>query len=188
MENTQLKMEPQQEKVTMNQITRTKMKVTLSPVVFFPFIKKSAKIRTVRKSDQSVLSSLFYHGFKDNIDYKGETLIMYQKELKALLKGLFGPFLFDCSYLFIEKNHVVSASLVTLFQNVPVLMYAVTLPEHTNRGFFSQLLAHSMESLYKKGYKELYLVVTNGNDSAQYIYKKFGFQETAQGWKEIVDK
>ncbi len=162
------------------------MKVQLSSAAFFQSLKESTTIRTVQESDLAALSTLFYYGYKGSIDYQGETLNTYEKEIKALIKGLYGPFLFDSSYLLIRKEKVLSASLITLFQNIPILMYAVTLPEHKCKGFFSQVLSHSMNSLYKKGYKELYLVVTNGNHSAQYIYKKFGFQEISLDWNEIV--
>ncbi|MFT8321290.1 MAG: GNAT family N-acetyltransferase [Bacillus sp. (in: firmicutes)] len=164
------------------------MKIRLRPLSYYPSLKESVKIRKVRENDLTPLSTLFYHGYKDSVDYRDETLCMYRKEIKALLRGLYGPFLFDSSYVYLDKKKMLSASLITLYQNIPLLIYAVTLPEYKRQGIFSQLLAHSMHSLYKKGYKELYLVVTNDNYAAHYVYKKFGFQETTLEWKEIVNK
>jgi len=154
---------------------KMEMKMKLFPE---KFVNKTihANIAAVRPDDRSAVSKLLYYGYKNTIHDEGHTLKSYQLEAKALLKGLYGPFLFDSSYVYKEGNRILSGAFVTLFQEVPLLIYGVTLPEHTNKGLFTQVLAKSMQSLFKKGYKELYLVVAKENDRAKHVYEKIGFR------------
>lgn len=152
------------------------MKVKLLPKKFVNKVTHS-NIATVHPDDRFAVSRLFYHGYKNTMHDYGHTIKNYQLEVKALLKGLYGPFLFDSSYVYKEENRILSGAFVTLFKEVPLLIYGVTLPEHTNKGLFTQVLAKSMQSLFKKGYKELYLVVAKENNRAKRVYQKIGFQE-----------
>jgi GNAT superfamily N-acetyltransferase len=167
---------------------RTKMKAHLCSSNFPSPKTAQSKIRTVKPNDLNLLSLLFYNGFKESIDYNGESKSNFEMEIKTLFKGLYGPFLFDCSYVYEEKKQVISASIIILFKNIPLLMYAVTLPEYKNKGIFTQLLQKSMITLQEKGYHELYLVVTDENQPAKYLYKKLGFREIDRKWSEILNK
>ncbi|WP_157827697.1 GNAT family N-acetyltransferase [Niallia nealsonii] len=155
---------------------KTEMKVKLFPA---KVANKGihSNIETVHPDDRFAVSQLFYNGYKSTTHDYGHTLKNYQLEAKALLKGLYGPFLFDSSYIYKDGNQILSGAFVTLFKGIPLLIYGVTLPEHTNKGLFTQVLAQSMQTLSKKGYKELHLVVAKGNERAKRVYEKIGFRE-----------
>jgi ribosomal protein S18 acetylase RimI-like enzyme len=53
----------------------------------------------------------------------------------------------------------------------------MTNPRFKNHGMAGFLLKKSINSLLEERSTELYLVVTKGNDSAQHLYEKLGFQE-----------
>ncbi|GKU82816.1 GNAT family N-acetyltransferase [Niallia sp. NCCP-28] len=155
---------------------KTEMKVKLFPAKFADKGMPS-NIEPVHPDDRFAVSKLFYNGYKNTIHDYGHTLNRCQLEVKALLKGLYGPFLFDSSYIYKDGNRILSGAFVTLFKGVPLLIYGVTLPEHTNKGLFTKVLVQSMQALSKKGYKELHLVVAKGNERAKRVYEKIGFRE-----------
>ena len=49
-------------------------------------------------------------------------------------------------------------------------------PDFKNQGMAAFLLKNSINALLAHGYKELYLVVTQGNLEAQHLYEKIGFR------------
>ena len=75
-------------------------------------------------------------------------------------------------------------TLVSWFQDEPLLAQVYTAPEWKNRGLATTLMMMSMNALEEKGYQALNLVVTAGNKPAEHVYTKLGFDLFQGGdWK-----
>ncbi len=69
----------------------------------------------------------------------------------------------------------MSAIILTLWKEKPLLAYSMTHPDFKSRGMATYLLKSAINALLTFGYKELFLVVTDGNAPAQHVYEKVGF-------------
>lgn len=155
-------------------MTRIKMKMLVKKQK----CEKLWNARTISQADVPFLGVLMLESYKGTIDYEGETLKDAVEEVGATLKGKYGPFLRHCSFLIEEKGRILSTSLVVWSEkmNLPLLVYIMTHPDSANQGMATFLLKKSINALHTDGYKELCLVVTEGNTAAQHIYEKMGFQ------------
>lgn len=134
-------------------------------------------VRTVEASDLSDLAQLMHDAYAGTIDVTGdETLADSENEIRQYLVGSHGPALLDCSYLAEEHGIPVSTSLVCLFQDAPLLAFTFTEPSWQGRGLATNLVQLSMNALSARGFQQLHLFVTVGNEPAMRIYEKLGFQ------------
>lgn len=135
--------------------------------------------KSISKKDARVLGVLMLEAYRDTIDYEGETLRDAISEVEETMNGKYGPLLQKCSFMIEEDGQAHSASLITWSEEMcmPLLAFSMTNPKFRNHGMAGFLLKKSINSLLEEGYVELYLVVTKGNDSAQHLYEKLGFQE-----------
>ena len=153
--------------------SRIKMKLRLQEQDF----EKVFQCRTVSQNDTPSLGALMLASFYNTIDYEGETLEDAVQEVRETLNGKYGPFLENCSFLIEEKGLPLSAVLTvySLEMGIPLIAYTITDPDYANQGMATFLLKKSVTALLASGYKEVFLVVTEGNASAYHVYEKLGF-------------
>lgn len=131
---------------------------------------------SVKAEHASALAHLMDVSYRGTIDHEGETPEQCLAEMKGAIEGKYGPFLADASFVSLEESNAVSASLITLWKELPLLAYSMTAPTHQGRGIAGFLIRKSLVALKAAGYKELYLVVTEGNTPAENLYRKLGFE------------
>jgi predicted GNAT family acetyltransferase len=148
--------------------------------------RKEFPLRNIGDRDAKSLGELMYHGCRNTIDYEDETIEEFITEVQNTLEGQYGPFLQNCFFLIEVTQKPVAATIISLFKGVTLVTYTVTHPDHVNNGYSTYLIKKSMDALLTIGYKELYLVVTVGNESARHIYNKLGFTEIYGEWDEIL--
>jgi ribosomal protein S18 acetylase RimI-like enzyme len=130
--------------------------------------------RNITHSDYQSLGKLMLEAYKGTIDYEGESLEDSVTEIKGTLEGKYGVFIESASYL-IEN---VAAVIFTINgeENLPLLTFAMTHPSFKNKGMSKHLIRKGFNSLLSLGYKECFLVVTDGNQPAQSMYERMGFK------------
>ena len=140
-------------------------------------VGNSYEYRTISQKDADALGVLMLDSYKNTIDYEGETLEDAVSEVSATLNGKYGPFLEECSFLIEDAEKILSACIVVHSDEVglPLIAYTMTCPGHANQGMATYLIKKSMTALFVHGYRELYLVVTEGNAAARHVYEKVGF-------------
>lgn len=136
--------------------------------------------RAINQEDSEALGKLMDLSYKDTIDWEGETLEQCTKEMHDTLIGKYGPLISQASFLIIYENQIVSAILITEWKGVPLIAYTMTDKKFLGRGLAKHLLGKSISALSKLKWKELFLVVTEGNTSAEKLYRKVGFKLVAQ--------
>ncbi len=138
-------------------------------------VDKSWSCRTVTEEDTGSLARLMLAAYQRTIDYDGETLEDALFEVRGVFQGKVGDFQELCSFAIEDQGRFVSAIIVTLWKEKPLLAYSMTHPDFKSRGMATYLLKSAINALLTFGYKELFLVVTDGNAPAQHVYEKVGF-------------
>ena len=114
--------------------------------------------------------------YRDTIDYDGESLEDALFQMRSLFQGKFGPFQDLSSFCIEQDGRLLSASIITMWENRPLVAFSMTRPESKNQGMATFLLKSSINALLTFGHKDLILVVTAGNEPAEHIYEKLGFK------------
>ncbi len=138
--------------------------------------------RTITESDPEGLGRLMLDAYRGTVDYHGETIEDALEEVDAVLRGDYGPFLKDCSFVIEDEDKLLSASMVVFSDDLeqPLLAFSMTHPEHKRKGMAKFLLKATINWLLDANYKELHLVVTDGNVEAVKLYEKLGFSRVEE--------
>lgn len=124
------------------------------------------------------LAALMLDAYRGTIDADGsETLEDARTEVRGYFAGQSGEPMLEHSYLSFDGGRLVSAILVSRFDGIPLLAYAMTAPSHKGRGLASGLTRHALDSLRGAGDGQVHLWVTAGNADAEHIYERLGFRD-----------
>jgi ribosomal protein S18 acetylase RimI-like enzyme len=145
--------------------------------------EQSWHYRTISEEDIALLGRLMYESYRDTIDYEGETLEDALEEIRGAIRGQYGPFMENCSFVIEKQGEAASTCLISWSEEFhrPLLTYSMTHPTSKNQGMGTFLLKKSINTLLEQGYQELNLVVTEGNIPAQRLYQKLGFRTYGGG-------
>ena len=131
--------------------------------------------RRIRVDDLVKVAHTMVDAYKDTVDYEGESHDDALLELRNVVNGGYGSYIDEASFLIEQGNEVVSVILISLFNVKPLVTYVFTAKKHMCKGHAASLLWTSINVLQKMGYNEIFLYVTEGNDSAINLYRKLGF-------------
>ena len=151
--------------------TRRKMMIRLKQ----QNIETNETGRTPNSSDTEMLAQLILQAYRNTIDDEEETIEDARQEIQMLFKGEYGALLTNCSDVVAYEDKLISATLLTLWQDAPLIAFTMTHPEWKRMGLARKGLKRTINRLLQAGYKELYLVVTRGNYAAEKFYESFGF-------------
>jgi len=137
--------------------------------------------RRLKRTDQEDLAVLLYASFRGSIDDEGETLRDAECESARLFAGGYGRLLGNCSFVMEDADHLLSACIVTWFEphSAPLIAFSMTRPEVRRQGRARQLLAQSIDALRDHRHSRVTLIVTDGNTSAETLYRSLGFEAIA---------
>ena len=139
-------------------------------------VDKSWRCRTITAEDIEALASLMLASYTGTIDYDRETLEDALFEIRGVFQGKSGSLEELTSFAIEEGGRLVSAIIITLWQGKPLVAFSMTHPEFKNRGMATYLLKSAINALLTFNHKDLYLMVTDGNEPAQHVFEKLGFQ------------
>jgi ribosomal protein S18 acetylase RimI-like enzyme len=103
-------------------------------------------------------------------------MAQFVAEAKETLAGKWGTWLAPASFCITQDGRMVSATVVALWKETPLLAYSVTDPGCQGKGMASLLIKQTVNALQGLGYAALDLGVTAGNASAEHLYRKLGFE------------
>lgn len=155
---------------------RHKMKLDLARQTF----SKTWPCRSISPADAAALGRLMVEAYQGTIDYDGETVEQATEEVSGMLGGKYGAFLPSASFIVEDEGQPVSACLISLWEDAPLITVVMTRPDYKGQGLGTFLVRQSINALHAEGYKTLYLFVTVGNEDAQHIYEKLGFEVVDQ--------
>ncbi len=151
---------------------RAFMRIELGP----PELGAAPGVRTFESADIPALGELMYRAYLNTIDYDGETLEQSAAEIVKTVEGEYGEFVASCSKVFVQGGALVSATMITRFQNRPFVAFTFTDPALSGQGLARLCMQAAMAALFKQGERELRLVVTLANAPAVRLYEKLGFR------------
>jgi predicted GNAT family acetyltransferase len=152
-------------------ITRDKMQATLSPQT----PRGDWPIRTITRADGAALNALMKAAFADTVD---SALGTAEDEMRKTLADVDGhTFLSDCSFLIEDNEGISSACIIWWYSSwrTPMIADVMTHPRARRQGQSRFLVQTSMNALLAHGYKDLTLMMTQGNTPAQRLYQSLGF-------------
>lgn len=133
--------------------------------------------QAIKAEDSSLLAYLMDAAYQGTIDHEGETIEQCEQEMLQTINGRYGTFVPEASKMIVIDGVAAAACLVTLWQGRPLIAFSMTSPLYQRRGLSRSLIEQAISALHALGEKVLYLVVTDGNTSAQELYRKIGFKE-----------
>jgi GNAT superfamily N-acetyltransferase len=146
----------------------------VAPAVVRP-VTPPLPVRHPAPDDLAALAELMLDAFWDTIDYDGEGWDEAQAEVASYFEAAKSPLL-DCSFVALADGRPVAACLLCLVEGEPLAVYVYTGAAWKGRGLATALLQQSINAVAAHGYPSVALWVTVGNEPAERVYAKLGFQ------------
>ena len=127
-------------------------------------------------ADSDALAALMLDAYRGTIDFEPtDTLDVARQEVAGTFAGDAGRFLADASFLAVEEDAVLSASLVTRYEDAPFVAFSMTRSDRKGEGLAGGLLIRSLHALADARESHVDLEVTAGNEPAEHLYRSLGF-------------
>lgn len=125
------------------------------------------------------LAALMFESYQGTVDDDGETLEDAMAEIDGTIRGRYGALIAGASFIrrSPEGSGIIAASLLTLYQGLPLLAFSMTHPRYQRRGHARALITASIAALQDRGDTELHLSVHEANQAAIGLYRSIGFCE-----------
>lgn len=147
------------------------MTLRLSPTVTPPL----SGSRSPTEHDKLELAQLLLDAYRGTIDQEQETIDQALAGVQRTFGGEYGPFMRAESRVVEREGKLVSATLLTRWQDRPFIAYAVTHPHWQRQGLARSSMLSAMHALHVSGNELLSLVVTLKNEPALNLYESLGF-------------
>lgn len=137
-------------------------------------------LRPLSLADEPALARLLGRAYRDNPTDRAlfvthaDPLEEARASVHALLHGGVGAWLADASFA-VEAGGMLAAATVVTDLAGPLVAEVMTDPEHRRRGLARRALTESLYRLRASGAARPRLVVTEGNDRAEALYRSLGF-------------
>ena len=132
-------------------------------------------LRAPVAADAGALARLMLAAYAGSVDDEGEDEAAALIEVHKTFGGDYGAFDAASSKLVVRADELLHAALITRWQGVPFVAFAMTAPGARRRGLARVGLVAAMQDLRDQGETELRLVVTLANLPARSLYESLGF-------------
>lgn len=143
-------------------------------------MKGGTSARSVRLGDAAELARLHRVAYDGRFD---RYLFMEdpdpgrdsERGMERLLHGEWGPFLPEDSFVATRGSQIVGATILVTMEGHPLLADVMVDPTQRGQGIAGALIGASLRSVRARSAPALRLNVTDGNASAQRLYRTMGF-------------
>lgn len=87
-------------------------------------------LAAIQVENVSELARLMDVSYQGTIDHEGETLEQCVAEMRSTIDGKYGPFVANASCIIFKDQKAVSACLITIWKNQPLIAFSMTDPEY----------------------------------------------------------
>ena len=142
-----------------------------------PTVPHGARIEPIQDADLAAVAHLMVDGYRDTIDFEGETDDDALEELRGAIAGANGPVI-PAGWLLVRSADGAPAAAIAVVRwlDMPFISYVFTAAAEKGRGFAGALIRRVAADLAASGEQELVLFVTVGNP-ARSLYERLGFVE-----------
>jgi GNAT superfamily N-acetyltransferase len=134
--------------------------------------------RAVRAGDGPALGVLAHAAYRGSVDDNGEHEAWHVADLTSALEDEYGRLMTPVSRAVPAGNELIAATLFTWWDDLPLLAFCLTHPDHRGRGLATRLVTHAARELAAEGHEAMHLAVTETNP-ARGLYERLGFRETS---------
>lgn len=131
--------------------------------------------RRPRPEDERQLAELMLAAYEGTVDKEEETIEQAVDEIRKTFVGDYGPYLPDSSRVVDRDGRIVSATLVTAWQERPFVAFSMTAPAFKRQGIARASMVNTMQDVLASGEGLMSLVVTVENRPAFDLYRSLGF-------------
>ena len=136
------------------------------------------QVRHPTADDTEAFAALMLDAYLGTVDADGsETLDDARTEVNAYFSAANGEPMLEHSFVALDREVPISAVLVSRYEGMPLIAYAMTAADRKRMGLATSLTARSLASLHAAGERHAHLWVTPGNASAERIYERLGFRD-----------
>jgi GNAT superfamily N-acetyltransferase len=132
--------------------------------------------RPLAAGDGPALGRLAYAAYRGSVDDNGEHEAWHVADLTAALGGEYGRFMTPVSRAVPAGDELAGAVVFTWWDDLPLLAFCLTHPDHRGRGLATRLITHAARELAADGHHAMHLAVTETNP-ARALYERLGFRE-----------
>ena len=132
--------------------------------------------RPVGEGDGPALGRLAYAAYRGSVDDNGEQEAWHVADLTSALAGEYGRFMAPVSRAVPTGDGLAAAVVFTWWDDLPLLAFCLTHPDHQGRGLATRLVTHAARELAADGHAAMHLAVTSTNP-ARALYARLGFRE-----------
>ena len=138
-----------------------------------PYTNAAPTPRTRRlvPSDRDELGVLILDAYLGTIDYEGETIVEANEAIDDWLDS--GPLL-EHSCAAVIDDEIVSAVLVTTYDEHPFISIVMTHPDHKGEGYATAAVASTLTSLRSEDHAKVILFITEGNTASEALFATLG--------------
>lgn len=131
--------------------------------------------RAPTPADQAALAELMLAAYLGTVDDEGETPEQALAVMAQWVDGDFGRPMWAVSEVIEREGRLVAATLVTLWQDLPLVAFVMIHPAWQRQGLACAGLRRAMQRLRAGDETVLRLVVTASNAPAMALYEQLGF-------------
>ncbi|MCC2315607.1 GNAT family N-acetyltransferase [Cellulomonas xiejunii] len=121
------------------------------------------------------MAPLMLASYRGTPDDEGETLEDTVEVLAGAMRGAFGPWLPDASFVSRDGGKRVGAAFTAMDGAEPFIAFLFTLPEASGRGVATRLVTRVCQALATTGHDHVSLWVNVANARAVGLYRHLGF-------------
>ena len=133
--------------------------------------------RAVRAGDGTALGVLAYAAYRGSVDDNGEHEAWHVADLTSALADEYGRLMTPVSKAVPAGDELIAAAVFTWWDDLPLLAFCLTHPDHQGRGLATRLVTHAARELAAEGHEAMHLAVTETNP-ARALYERLGFRAT----------
>ena len=137
--------------------------------------------RWITAEDTTCLATLMLAAYRDTVDYDGEGPEESLSAVQGFFEGAWGTPILRASGLVEEDGELLSACLVTLYRDAPLIAIVMTHPGKKRRGLGKRLLGRCLQALKELGHEEVVAIITRGNRPSEELFRKIGFRGGIDG-------
>ena len=153
---------------------RIRMRLEMTPGA----IGDDPRMRSPTPDDQASLTELMLAAYAGGTDIDGdETIDEARAEIQRTFGGGYGELLLGPSTVVAADNRIVAATLITLYEELPLVTFTMTHPDWKRRGLARSTLARAINELLALEHATLDLAVTAANAPAVTLYRDLGFRD-----------
>ena len=121
------------------------------------------------------MAPLMLAAYRGTPDDEGETLEDTVDMLAGAMRGAFGPWLPDASFVAHDGGKPVGAVFTAMDGAEPFIAFVFTLPEASGRGVAARLVIRACQALAARGHGHVSMWVNPANERAVRLYRHLGF-------------